>query len=295
MLKKIAVILEMIKFSHTIFALPFALVSACLASKREAGWRWLDLIGILVCMVFARSAAMAFNRWADQSIDAANPRTKIRAIPAGLLTSGQVLLFVIACTLGFVAATTIFWFSSGNWWPTLLSVPVLAYLMGYSYAKRFTPFAHVWLGAALALSPIAAWIAIRPIVEPPPFLLAAVILFWVTGFDILYACQDLEVDRKLGLHSIPARLGIAGAFWVSRVCHLLTLVALAAFGRLTPELDAFFWIGYALIAILLIVEHWLVRNRDLGRINLAFFHVNGVISMAILLVTLADLYFPLRS
>lgn len=292
MLRRLQTILEMIKFSHTIFALPFALLSACLASVREGGWRLIDLLGILACMVFARSAAMAFNRWADRELDAKNPRTKIRAIPAGELTANQVLLFVIFCSAGFIASTAIFWFrtQNPNSWPLWLSVPTLLFLCGYSYAKRFTSLAHVWLGVALALSPICAWIAIRGDVDWPPVLLACAVALWVAGFDVIYACQDIEVDRAHHLHSIPARFGYAGAMWIARGFHLLMLAALAAFALSAPELGVFFWIGFAAVAILLLVEHWLVRVRDLAKINLAFFQVNGVISVALLTVTLADLY-----
>lgn len=290
MFGQIGIFLEAIKFSHTIFALPFALLSLALAATRNWVWRWLDLVGIVACMVLARTAAMGFNRWADRELDAKNPRTAKRAIPAGLLTSTQVLAIVISCTIGFVAATSIFWFSSGNWLPLALSGPVLLVLMGYSYAKRFTPFAHVWLAVSLALAPIAAWIAVRPIVEPSPLLLAAVIVCWVTGFDIIYACQDIDVDRSLGLRSIPSWLGFDRAMWVARISHALMVLALFGFVACTPELGIAFRGGVILAAALLLVEHWLVRGRDLLRVNLAFFHVNGVISMGLLAVTLVDLW-----
>ncbi|QDU60731.1 4-hydroxybenzoate octaprenyltransferase [Planctomycetes bacterium Pan216] len=289
---RLSTILEMIKFSHTIFALPFALLAAAIASHREGGWRVLDLVAILLCMVLARSAAMAFNRWADQRFDRENPRTATRAIPAGLLSSRDVLKFVVLCSLGFVAATTIFIASSGNIWPLVLSVPVLLFLLAYSYMKRFTSLAHVWLGTALALSPVAAWIAIRGTIEWPPVLLGVAIACWVTGFDIIYACQDIDVDRQQGLHSIPSKLGFQGAMNVARVVHVVMVVALVGFGVLTPELGIFFWIGLGIVAILLAVEHWLVRGRDLLKINLAFLQVNGTISTLLLLVTLADLYLP---
>lgn len=290
MIRQIGVILEMIKFSHTIFALPFALLAAAIASRREGEWRWLDLVGILLCMVFARSAAMAFNRWADRKLDAANPRTAMRAIPAGLLSANQVMAFVVVNAIGFIASTLIFWKSSNNLWPIALSVPFLAVLLGYSYAKRFTAFAHVWLATALALAPIGAWLAIRGELELPPVLLSLAVIGWVTGFDILYACQDIDVDRKLKLHSIPAWLGFDGAMNVARLAHAAMLSSLAALGWFTPELNRFYWIGLAGVVILLGVEHWLVRGRDLARINIAFFNVNGVISVGLLLVTLADLY-----
>ena len=285
--------LGMIKFGHTVFALPFALLAAVLASHREGGWRPLDLVGVVLCMVFARTSAMGFNRWADRALDAANPRTRSRSIPAGRLSAAAVLALTLLSGGLFVAATGLFVVSSGNAWPLLLSGPVLAWLLGYSLAKRFTPLAHLWLGVALALSPVAAWVAIRPVPEWPPLLLAAAVASWVTGFDILYACQDAEVDRRLGLHSIPARLGIGRAMHVARLLHLTTVVLLVAFGRVTPELGAFWWLGLAAVAVLLAAEHWLVRGRDLLRINLAFFQVNGVVSATLLLATLLDVYLPL--
>jgi 4-hydroxybenzoate polyprenyltransferase len=289
---RIGVFLEMIKFSHTIFALPFALLAAALASAREGGWRPMDLVGVVSCMVFARTAAMGFNRWADRDLDAQNPRTKIRAIPAGLLTPGFVLGTVLICSVGFVLSTSLFWFSSGNPWPMILAVPVLLFLFGYSYTKRFTSLAHVWLGTALALAPVAAWIAIRGNVELPPILLGLAVIGWVTGFDIIYACQDLDVDRQLGLRSVPARLGFEGAMNVARLSHLLMMAALVGLGWVTPELNLFYWSGLMIVGGLLVYEHWLVRGRDLLKINVAFLQVNGVISVGLLLVTLADLYLP---
>lgn len=289
MLSKLAIYLEMIKFSHTIFALPFALLSTALAFQAIGTLRWLDLVGILCCMVFARSAAMGFNRWADREFDARNPRTQIRAIPAGQMTAGQVLAFVILCSLGFIASCGIFVISSGNWLPLILSVSCLAFLCGYSFAKRFTMFAHVWLGAALAFSPTAAWIAIVGNVTLVPLLLSAAVLCWVAGFDIIYACQDIEIDRKEQLFSIPAKLGFAGSMWVARLFHVLMLGSLVGLGLVEPHLGLFFWCGVAAVAGLLIYEHWLVRGRDLLRINIAFLQVNGIISMGLLLVTLADL------
>lgn len=290
MLRKLAVFLESIKFSHTIFALPFALLSATLASVRSGGWNALSLLGILACMVFARTAAMGFNRWADRDFDAANARTRIRAIPAGLLSPAAVLTFTVCSGVLFILSTTLFIFAADNWLPLYLSIPVLAFLLGYSYAKRFTALAHVWLGVALAMSPIAAWIAIRANLEWPPVLLAAAILCWVTGFDIIYACQDIEVDRSLGLRSIPAWLGIDGAMLIARTAHAMMLAALVALGLVTPEFNIFYWVGLIAVAGLLLYEHWLVRGRDLSRVNIAFLHVNGVISVGLLLVTLADIY-----
>lgn len=282
--------LEMIKFSHTVFALPFALISAALASERAGGWRPLDLFGVVLCMVFARTAAMGFNRWADRDVDARNPRTSIRAIPAGLLSPERVLAFVAASSVAFIASTTLFWFSSGNRWPLTLSVPILGFLLGYSYAKRFTALAHVWLGMALALAPPAAWLAIDGTIAPPALWLSLVVACWVTGFDVIYACQDIDVDRQAGLHSIPARLGHEGAMWVARAAHLLMAAALVGFGRSAPELGGVYWIAAASAVVLLFIEHWLVRGRDPGRIHLAFLYVNGAISLGLLAAVLAGLY-----
>lgn len=290
MWRQIGVFLESIKFSHTVFALPFALLSMALAATRNGSWRWADGFGIVACMVFARTAAMGFNRWADRDLDALNPRTKGRAIPAGLLRPKTVMAIVVVSAVGFVAACSVFWFANGNAWPLLLSPAVMAFLFGYSYAKRFTALAHVWLGMALALAPIAAWIAVRATVEPPPCWLALSIVCWVTGFDIIYACQDIDVDRALCLQSIPSRLGFAGAMWVARAAHVSTVAALVAFAWATPELGAVFHIAIGGVAALLFVEHWLVRGRDLQQINLAFLHVNGMISMGLLAATLTDLW-----
>lgn len=288
--RQIGIYAEMIRLSHTVFALPFALIAAALASHREGGWRILDLVGVLACMFFARSAAMGFNRWTDRALDAANPRTASRALPAGLLTPTAVLLFVVMCSLLFVASTSLFVLSSQNYWPLAVSVPVLAVLLGYSYAKRFTALAHLWLGLALGLSPLAAWLAIRGTVEWEPVLLGLAVLTWVAGFDILYACQDVEVDRQLGLQSIPARLGVPGAMGVARLLHLGTVVLLAAFGAMTAECGLGFWIAYGLIAGLLVVEHAVLAGARLERINLAFFYINAVIGGLLLTAIAFDLY-----
>ena len=216
--------LELIRFSHTIFALPFALFAAILAwNQPEAVFGWLQLAGILLCMVFARSAAMAFNRIADAGLDAENPRTAGRHIPAGLLKRSTVIVLTVLCSVGFVASTLLF---LPNRWPLILSVPVLLFLLGYSYSKRFTWLCHYWLSTALMLSPIAAWIAILGRVDWPPVLLGGVIFFWVGGFDILYACQDFEYDRDRNLQSIPSRWGIQNALRLAMVSHVFAVLAL---------------------------------------------------------------------
>ncbi len=281
--------LGLVRFSHTIFALPFALLTAIIAWQKEVAFRWQDLWGILLCMVFARSAAMAFNRYADRKIDAENPRTAGRHIPAGELSARSVLLFTIFSSLLFILSTLFF---LPNRWPLLLSVPVLAFLLGYSYVKRFSMFAHYWLAAALMLSPIATWIALTGTVAWSPVALAAVIFFWVGGFDIIYACQDAEYDRNAGLHSIPSRLGIPGALRVAAASHLLCVVALVYFWKVT-QMGTIFLTGTVIVAGLLFYEHWLVKPNDLSRAGVAFFHINALISIGLLLFGIADLWFGL--
>lgn len=275
---RIGDLLAMIKFSHTLFALPFALLGAVLAAYDGGRWtiRARDVAGILACMVTARSAAMAFNRWADRRIDAENARTASRHLPAGRISAGFVASFTVVSSVLFVASTCLF--LPRNPWPLWLSVPVLGWLLGYSYAKRWTSLAHFWLGASLALAPIAAWIAVRGSLAAPPVWLGLAVLFWVAGFDILYACQDVDFDRRAGLHSIPARLGVAGSLRLAAGCHVLMVAMLAALGVSYP-LGWAYWMGLALIAAALVFEHRLVRPDDLGRVNTAFFHMNIFVSM----------------
>ena len=222
MLRRVRRLLELIRFSHTVFALPFALLAAVLAWRDEPV-RWHDALGIVLCMVFARSAAMAFNRLADRHIDAQNPRTAARHLPAGTLGVPTVAVFTVVCCAAFVASTLLFWVREpSNPWPLYLSGPVLLFVLGYSLAKRFTSLAHFWLGAALMLAPVAAWIAVKGLADMTvPLLLGAAVLFWVSGFDILYACQDAIFDRKARLKSIPAALGVAGSLRVAAACHLV--------------------------------------------------------------------------
>lgn len=275
--------LSLIRFSHTVFALPFALLAAVLA-WRTVPFRWQDLLGILLCMVFARSAAMAFNRLADRKIDADNARTAGRHLPAGILSVRAVTLFVLLTSIGFIASTLLFW---PNQWPLILSVPVLLFLLGYSYAKRFTMWCHYWLAAALMLSPIAAWIALTGEVAWTPMLLAAVIFFWVGGFDIIYACQDETFDRDRGLFSVPARLGTKSALRVAFISHLLTIVCL--FGLWwVAELGWVFFTGVVAVSLLLAYEHAIVKPHDLSRVGIAFFQINAVISIGLFVLGLVD-------
>ncbi|MGE3241224.1 MAG: UbiA-like polyprenyltransferase [Pirellulales bacterium] len=292
MLRTIRYFLELIRFSHTIFALPFALLAAVMAWQL-APFRWQQLLGILLSMATARSFAMAANRLADRKLDAANPRTAGRHLPAGILSVASVAAFAAASAMGFVAATLLF---LPNRLPLYLSVPVLAFLAGYSYTKRFTSLAHFWLGAALALSPVAAWIAIRGdavLAEPadllPPLVLGGAVLSWVAGFDIIYACQDYESDAKAKLHSVPVRLGVSGALRLAAACHVVTIAFLAALPLVYPPLGWLYWAGIAAVALLLVYEHSLVRPDDLSRVNLAFFRVNAVISLGLFAVGSLDL------
>lgn len=281
-------ILELIRFSHTVFALPFALFSAVLAWRGTA-FRPGQLLAILLCMVFARSAAMAFNRLVDRDLDAANPRTQERHIPRRLLSVRAVGAFTVICCLGFVAATAMF---LPNRWPLILSLPVLAFLLGYSYAKRFTSLCHYWLSAALMLSPIAAWIAIRGELAWTPVLLGLTVFFWVGGFDIIYACQDVEFDRQFGLRSIPSRLGIGPALRLAMFSHLLTVIVLVGLWKVAA-LGPLFLAGTCAVAVLLACEHWLVRPDDLRRVNLAFFQVNAAVSLGLLAIGSLDVWlFP---
>jgi 4-hydroxybenzoate polyprenyltransferase len=285
-------LLEMIRFSHTLFALPFTLLAAAMAwglnarSTPPLRFRWLDLLGILVCMVTARSAAMSFNRLADRQLDALNPRTRMRHLPSGALSARGVWIFTIHCSLGFVLATLLF---LPNWIPLAASLPVLLFLFAYSYAKRFTLLAHAWLGIALALAPSAAWVVLRAELAWPPLVLSAAVALWVAGFDIIYACQDYAFDVSMRLHSIPARLGIAKALRLAALCHCLMLVLLFVLPWFYSLFGTIYLTGVAAIGLLLIYEHWLVRPDDLSRVNQAFFHVNAVVSLGLLAMGVAEL------
>lgn len=274
--------LEMIKWEHSIFALPFALTAALLASGGHPAGR--TILWILIAMISARSCAMAFNRWADADIDAANPRTRTRAIPAGLLSREFVLGFTVLTGLIFVLAS-----AALNRLTLLLSPLVLLVLLGYSYMKRLTRWSHLVLGLALGLAPSAAWIAVRGSLDARIVVLTAAVMLWVGGFDVLYACQDYEHDAKVGLYSLPRTLGIGGAFWAARIMHLLMLALLIWFGTLFQFRTAG-WIGVGLVASLLAYEHSIVSPRDLRRLNAAFFTMNGVIAMVFLVFVAADLW-----
>ena len=273
--------LEMIKWEHSIFALPFALTGAILAADGLPSLH--ATLWIVVAMVTARSAAMAFNRWADASLDAANPRTRTRAIPAGLLAPAFVLGFTLVMTAGFLLAC---W--QLNRLTLLLSPVVLLVLFGYSYMKRWTRLSHLVLGLSLGIAPSAAWIAVRGSLSPRIILLTLIVLLWTAGFDILYACQDYDHDRAAGLHSIPQSLGLIAAFRIARAFHGAVVLALLAFAILFH----FGWpgdLGVALVTALLFYEHRLVSPDDLTRLNAAFFTMNGIIASVFFLSVAADL------
>jgi 4-hydroxybenzoate polyprenyltransferase len=288
-------LLELIRFSHTLFALPFALLAAAMAWSANARaeppepFRWLDLLGILVCMAAARSAAMAFNRLADRRLDALNPRTRQRHLPAGLLSTRAVVIFTAACSMGFVGGTLLF--LPRNPLPLVASLPVLLFLLGYSYAKRFTLLSHFWLGAALMLAPVAAWVAVRAEVAWPPLLLGTAVLLWVAGFDMIYACQDFDFDVRMRLRSVPARFGVVTALRLAAVCHFAMVALLLVLPLVYDGLDGIYLAGVAAIGLLLVYEHWLVRPDDLSRVNRAFFHVNAVVSIGLLAAGVVDLFF----
>ena len=293
MFRRVRQLLEMIRFSHTLFALPFALLAALMAwvknvrSSPPVAFRWLDLLGILACMVFARSTAMAFNRIADRQLDAVNPRTQMRHLPGGVLSVGNVVLFSVLCALGFVLSTL--FFLPHNWIPLYASLPVLLFLTGYSYAKRFTLLSHFWLGAALMLAPLAAWVAIRAEISLAPLVLGGAVLFWVAGFDIIYACQDFDFDVKMRLRSIPARFGIVTALRIAAFCHLIMVALLLTLPLVYPFFGRIYLSGIAAIAMLLFYEHRIVRPDDLTRVNQAFFYVNAVVSVGLLVIGAVDL------
>lgn len=271
----------MIKFEHTVFALPFAIMSAFIASNGlpplpNLGW-------ILVAMVGARSCAMAFNRLADSKIDSQNPRTSMRAIPAGLITKGSVWLFTaVSAGLLVFAAWRL------NPLAFALSPVALLVIMGYSYTKRFTSLSHFWLGLALSISPVGAWIAITGRIDWTPIVLCCVVLLWTAGFDIIYACQDVNFDRKHGLHSIPARIGIRWSLWISSALHVIAVLLLFAIPMLA-ELGLFYYIGVSIVVLIFIYEHAIVKPDDLSRVNLAFFTLNGMISLVLMALSITDI------
>ena len=280
MLKKIKIILEMIKFEHTIFALPFAFTGGLLAAHGIPSWK--SILWITVAMVGARSAAMGFNRWADRKFDAENPRTKERALPKGLVSSQQVILFTSVSSALLIFAAYML-----NPLAFALSPLALAIVFFYSYTKRFTFLAHAFLGLGISGAPMGAWIAVTGRFEAPALVLGAAVLFWLLGFDVLYALQDMDYDRSAGLHSIPQRFGIGRSLWISRISHAVTMVMLFWLSSLL-SLGWYYRAGVLLSLALIVYEHALVRKQDLSKLDFAFFNMNGYISVTVFVFTLLD-------
>ena len=280
MLKKVKIILEMIKFEHTIFALPFAFTGAVLAADGIPSG--MTILWIVAAMVGARSAAMGFNRWADRHIDARNPRTKTRALPLGLVSPGQVLVFTIASSALLIFAAFML-----NPLAFALSPVALAVVFFYSYTKRFTYLSHAVLGLSLSLAPIGAWIAVRGSIDLPALVLGSAVVFWLVGFDTLYALQDIEFDRTSGLHSIPQRFGVKRSLWIARAAHLATFLLLLWIQAILP-LGCLYAAGVMIAGAILVYEHSLVRENDLSKLNVAFFNMNGYLSVTVFLFTLMD-------
>ncbi len=279
---RMGALIAMIKFSHTIFALPFALLSMLLAAGGLPEFR--TFFWIVVACVCARSAAMAFNRLHDEPYDKLNPRTKGWALPSGALGRAFVLKFCIACAAGFVFAS---W--QLNRLTFILSPLALIVLIGYSTTKRYTALAHFVLGLALAIAPVGAWIAVTGEFALTPIALGMAVLFWVAGFDIIYSCQDVEVDRKLKLHSLPARMGRSRALALSAICHLASIVLFLVFWMTSELLGGSFLLGVAVCALLLAYEQSLVSPGDLSKVNQAFFTMNGWVSVALFVSALSDI------
>jgi len=279
-LRRTRVTLEMIKWEHSIFALPFALTGAMLAAN---GWPTLRVLGLIIlCMVAARSAAMAFNRLVDAKLDAANPRTAMRALPTGQLSEGFVMAFTIVASCVFLLCAALL-----NRLTLECAPFALAIVLAYSYMKRITRWSHLVLGLALGIAPAAAWIAVRGTFAPRAALLTAIVILWVGAFDVLYACQDFEHDRKVGLFSIPATFGLEGAFWIARTMHLamiaLLFVMVHVFGLGTIALA-----GMCVVVVLLAYEHSIISPRKLTRMNAAFFTLNGIISVVFFMSVAVD-------
>ncbi len=284
--------LSLIKFSHTIFALPFACIGFFLANTQsdEAVISWLLFLKILAVMVFARSAAMAFNRYIDRDIDKKNPRTAVREIPAGVISPTNALLFIIGNCILFVL--TCYFINPLCFY---LSPIALLVILGYSLTKRFTALCHFVLGVGLALAPIGAYLAVTGVFDPSSqlaILYGFVVLFWVAGFDIIYALQDEDFDRELGLNSVPAALGKKGALWLSNGLHLLAAGIVVYIG-LQDSTNALYWAGAVLFISLLVYQHLLVKPNDLSRVNLAFFTTNGVASVLFGILVITDMYWVL--
>ncbi|MEX2673223.1 MAG: UbiA-like polyprenyltransferase [Phycisphaeraceae bacterium] len=280
------VIAQDVKLSHSVFALPFALLATFLAAGASPGWG--PLLLIVVCMFLARTFAMLANRYLDRTIDAANPRTAGRAIPSGKVTAGQVLAVALASAAGLVAGAAMFGVLFDNWWPVIASPFVLGWLWAYGLFKRFTWLCHFFLGGALALSPLAAGLAIEPsyLAQPTLWWLAAFVLLWVAGFDVVYALQDEQVDRRDGIYSVPAKLGRGGALLLAKGVHLLALIMLLMAYRSEPMLSTLFFVGIVVVGLLMVIEH---RAASMGRFSMAFFTLNGIISLLLGVLGIVDI------
>jgi 4-hydroxybenzoate polyprenyltransferase len=287
---RLGVLARDIKIGHTIFAMPWAILATVMAGRGEP---LRELIGklalVVVAMVTARTVAMTSNRLLDAKLDAENPRTAGRAIPAGKLSRGFVVATLVVCAIVFVGAGAVFQVQFRNPWPLILALPVLAWISAYPLLKRFTRLCHYYLGASLALGPVCAWLAVRGDLALPPVLIGAAVLLWTAGFDIIYACQDYTSDVKQSLFSVPSKLGIARALWVSRATHAACALLLIAIAATAPGLGIFFAVGVAVAIGLLIVEQSLVRANDLSRAGVAFFTINGIISLLLGTLGVIDL------
>lgn len=284
---------EMVKLSHSVFALPFAVMAAFLAGRGMQGRprpHFGQMVLVVLCMVAARSVAMTFNRIVDAELDARNPRTEGRPLPAGRLTHYAARLMLLLSAVTFGIGCLGFQLLYGNPWPIAFSGPVLIYLCGYSFTKRFTRWSHVYLGSAVALSPVAAWLAIHPpSLGVTAFLLMGTVTCWVAGFDIIYACQDIAVDRRDYLHSLPAELGPGIALRIARMAHGMALLGLVAVGVI-ENLGKIYALGVAMTAVLLVVENLLVRPGYYARVNTAFFTMNGAVSLILAGTTIAEIF-----
>ncbi|MBS1615597.1 MAG: UbiA family prenyltransferase [Bacteroidetes bacterium] len=276
--------LSLIKFSHTVFALPFALIGFVLGMlERGHGWPWVIFLKMLLCMVLARSAAMAFNRWLDRHYDARNPRTASREIPAGIVKPGHALLFTMVCCLLFMAVT-----ATINRLVFFLSPVALFVILFYSYTKRFTSLCHLVLGLGLSLAPIGAFLCLHPVFSGLPLMFSGMVLTWVGGFDIIYALQDVAFDRSQQLHSIPARLGLKGALIASSLLHLIT-AALVLIAGFYGDFHFVYWLGAGIFTGLLLYQHLIVKTHDLSRVNMAFANTNGLASILFAVFTISAL------
>ncbi len=282
----------MVKLSHSVFALPFALIATFLAGRQLEGRDWPypgQFALVILCMVGARSVAMTFNRIADARLDARNPRTARRPLPAGRLTMSAAWVMLTVSAAAFIIGCLGFMVWYGNAWPILLSGPVLFVVCGYSFTKRFTKWTHLYLGAVIGLAPLAAWLAIHPAsVGWPAIMLMIAVTCWIGGFDIIYACQDIAVDRRDGLHSLPARLGPGPALWIARALHAVSVATLVLLATVA-ELGVIYLSGVTVAGVLLIVENSLVRPGDYRKVNVAFFTMNGIVSLVLAAAVVIDI------